>query len=256
MLAQIGKGLRLSRVFSNDGKTLIISLDYISASGRVENSLETRSLLERVLKSSPDAVILSKGLVAKLGSLVGGKGPSVILRSDFTNVVGSYSTLPRKKIEHVKLADPAEALKLGVEGVAAYLLVGDEDEEASSIRIVSKLVSGCRRLGLPLLVESIAIGERVTQANRLDCLKLAVRMAVEAGADVVATPYVSDENSMRSIVEAAGRTPVIVIDDPEAPLSELRKALSAGCLGLLLRERLALGVEDIVAEARLLVHGC
>lgn len=257
MFAQIGKGLRLSRIFYKDGRTLIISLDSTFTGGRVENPLETRSVLAGVLKPNPDAVILSKGQIAGLESLMGGRGPSIILRSDFTNAVGGYSTLPSKKLEHVKLVNPGEALTLGVEGVAAYLLVGDEDEEARSIRIVSTLVSGCRRLGLPLLVESTAIGERVTQANRLDCLKLAVRMAVEAGADMVATPYVRGENSMRAVVEAAGQTPVIVVDDPETPLSELRNALSAGCLGLLLRERLASGsVEETVAEARLLVHGC
>ncbi len=257
MLTQIGKGLRLSRIFSETGKTLIISVDSTFTGGRVENLWATRSILTSVLKSNPDAIILSKGQVTGLESLIGGRGSSIILRSDFTNAVGGYSTTPRKKLEHVKLVSPREALTLGVEGIAAYLLVGDEDEEARSIRIVSTLVSGCRRLGLPLLVESIAIGERVTQVNLLDCLKLAVRMAVETGADIVATPYVGDEKSMRAIVEVAGQTPIVAIDDPEASLSELGNALSAGCSGLLLRERLALGsVEKTVAEARLLVHGC
>jgi DhnA family fructose-bisphosphate aldolase class Ia len=82
-------------------------------------------------------------------------------------------------------------------------------------------------------------------------------MAVEAGADIVAAPYVGDEKSMRAIVEVAGQTPVVAVDDPEIPLSKLRGALSSGCTGLLLRERLASGgVEETVAEARLLVHGC
>ncbi len=257
MFSQVGKGLRLSRIFSKDGKTLIIGLDSTFAGGQVENLWRTRSILTSVLKSNPDAVILSKGQVTGLESLIGGRGPSVIIRSDFTNAAVGYSTLPRKKLEHVKLVNPREALTLGVEGVAAYLLVGDEDEEARSIRIVSTLVSGCRKLGLPLLVETIALGERVTQANRLDCLKLAVRMAIEAGADLVAAPYVGDEKSMRSIVEVSGQTPVVAVDDAGTPLSELRNALSAGCLGLLLRERLASGdVEETVAEARLLVHGC
>ncbi|MBO3797803.1 MAG: hypothetical protein QXU11_02275 [Thermoproteota archaeon] len=257
MFAHIGKGLRLSRIFSKDGKTLIISLDSTFMGGQVENLWATQSILTSVLKSNPDAIILSKGQVTGLESLIGGRGPSVILRCDFTNAVGGCSKLTRKKLEHVKLVNPREALTLGGEGVAAYLLVGDEDEEARSIRIVSTLVSGCRRFGLPLLVETMAIGERVTQANRLDCLKLAVRMAVEAGADLVAAPYVGDEKSMRAIVEVSGQTPVVAIDDPETPISELSKALSAGCLGLLLRERLASGsVEETVAEARLLVHGC
>lgn len=257
MFTQIGKGLRLSRIFSKDGKTLIISLDSAFTGGQVENLWSTRSILTGVLRSNPDAIILSKGQVAELESLIGGGGPSVIIRSDFTNIVGGYSALPRKKIEHVKLVNPREALTLGFDGIAAYLFVGYEDEEARSIRIVSTLVSGCRRLGLPLLVETMAIGERVTQANRLDGLKLAVRIAVEAGADLVAAPYVGDEKSMRAIVEVAGQTPVIAVDDAENPLSELRDALSAGCLGILLRERLASGsVEETVAEARLLVHGC
>lgn len=257
MFAQIGRGLRVSRIFSKDGRTLIVGLDSAFTGGQVENPLETRSVLTSVLKSEPDAIVLAKGQLTGFENLVGGRGPTVLLRSDFTNALQAHPTLHRKKLEHVKLVDAREALKLGVEGVAAYLLVGDENEEARSIRIVSKLVSGCRRLGLPLLVESTAIGERVTLANRLDCLKLAVRMAVEAGADLVAVPYVGDESSMHAVVEVAGQTPVIAIDDPEKPLSELRSAISAGCAGLVLRERLASSsVEETVAEARLLVHGC
>ncbi len=256
MFAQIGRSLRVSRIFSKDGRTLIVGLDSPFINSLVENLLWTRSVLTSVLKSKPDAVILAKGQLTGLEDLIGGRGPAVLLRSDFTNALQAHPALPRRKLEHVKLVDAREALTLGVEGVAAYLLVGDEDEEARSIRIVSKLVSGCRRLGLPLLVESTAIGERVTQANRLDCLKLAVRMAVEAGADLVAAPYVEGEDSMRAVVEVAGQTPVIAVDDPEKPLSELANAISAGCAGLVLRERLASSsVEETVAEARLLVHG-
>jgi len=256
LFAQIGRGLRASRIFSQDGKTLIVGLDSAFTSGRVENLLETRSILTRVLKSKPDAVVLNKGQVTGLESLIGGRGPTVLLRADFTNLRG-FQKLPSKKIEHFKLVSPREALALGVEGLAAYLLVGDENEEARSVRIVSRLVSGCRRLGLPLLVESMPVGERVTQANRLDCLRLAVRMAVEAGADLVAAPYAGDEKSMRAIVDVAGQTPVLAVDDSERPLKELGNAVSAGCAGLVLRERLASGsIEDIVAEARLLVHGC
>ena len=255
MFAQIGRGLRASRIFSQDGKTLIVGLDSTFTSGRVENLLETRSILTSVLKSEPDAVILNKGNITGLESLIGGRDPAVLMRADFMNAKG-FPKLPSKKLEHVKLVDPGEALALGVEGLAAYLLVGDENEEARSVRIVSRLVSGCRRLGLPLLVETMPVGERVTQANLLDCLRLAVRMAVEAGADLVAAPYAGDEKSMRAIVEVAGQTRVLAIDDPETPLKELGKAVSAGCAGLVLRERLAPGsIENTVAEARLLVHG-
>ncbi len=258
MFPQIGKSFRTSRIFSQDGKTLIVGLDSEFALGQVENLLETRNALARILKSKPDAIILDKGQVARLESLIGGRGPAVLIRADFTNALRSTdSTLPLKELEHVKLADPKEAIMLGVEGVAACLFVGGENEEARSIKIVSSLVSECRRFGLPLLVESIPIGERVTETNRLDCLKLAVRMAVEAGADVVAVPYAGDEMSVHSVVEVAGQTPILTIDDPMRSLMELRNAVSAGCAGLVLRERLASGnIEEIVAETRLLVHGC
>lgn len=256
LFAQIGRGLRASRIFSHDGKSLIVGLDSVFTGGLVENLLETRSILTRVLKSEPDAVILNKGQVTGLESLIGGSVPAVLMRADFTNAKG-FPKLPSKKLEHVKLVDPGEALTLGVEGLATYLLVGDENEEARSVRIVSRLVSGCRRLGLPLLVETMPVGERVTQANRLDCLRLAVRMAVEAGADLVAAPYAGDEKSMRAIVEVAGQTPVLAVDDSETPLKQLGNAVSAGCAGLVLRDSLSQGIiEDTIAEARLLVHGC
>jgi hypothetical protein len=80
-------------------------------------------------------------------------------------------------------------------------------------------------------------------------------MAVEAGADLVAVPYIGNKKTMHTITEVAGQIPILVIDDPEKPLTELKDAISS-CAGLVLRERLASGnVEDIITEARILVHG-
>jgi DhnA family fructose-bisphosphate aldolase class Ia len=252
LFAQIGRGLRISRIFSQDGKALIIGLDSAFL-GHVKNLLETRDILTNVLRSKPDAIILNKGQLTGLESLIG-RESAILLRADFTNLKG-FLTLPLKKLEHVKLINPKEALMLGSDGIVACLFIGDEDEEARSIRIVSTLVSGCRKLGLPLMIESILIGERVTEANRLDCLKLAVRMAIEAGADLVAVPYIGNKKTMHTITEVAGQIPILVIDNPEKPLTELKDAISS-CAGLVLRERLASGnVEDTITEARILVHG-
>jgi len=253
LFAQIGRGLRISRIFSQDGKALIIGLDSAFL-GQLKNLLETRDILTNVLRSKPDAIILNKGQLTGLESLIGGRESAILLRADFTNVK-SFSILPLKKLEHIKLIDPKEALMLGSDGIVACLFIGDEDEEARSIRIISTLVSSCRRLGLPLMVESIPIGERVTEVNRLDCLKLAVRMAIETGADLVAVPYTGNKESMHAIVEVAGQTPILLIDDPEKPLTELKDAVSS-CAGLILRERLTSGnIEEIITEARILVHG-
>lgn len=258
MFGQIGKGLRLSKIFAEDGKALIVGLDSVFTLGVIENILEMRRALTRVLKLAPDAIVLNKGQIVRSEGLIGDrKGPALLLMADFTNAIRSTSfILPHKKLEHVKLASPKEAGALGVEGIVAHLLVGYEDEEARSIKIVSSLIAGCKRLGIPVLIESTAIGERVTEANRIDCLRLAVRMAVESGADIVATPYAGDEASVRSVIEVMGRIPLLAIDDPGRPLKELKNAISAGCAGLVLRDRLASGnIEEIVTEARSLVHG-
>lgn len=249
----------MSRVFADDKRALILGLDSAPTLGPVGNLLEMRKYLAYALKSGPDAIVVNKGQLIRPGELItGSRETAVILRADFTNAMrGADFTLPPKKLEHVMLAGAKEALTLGADGVAASLLVGYEDEEARSVKIVSSLVADCKRYGVVILVEAVPIGERITSANYVDCLKLAVRMATEAGADIVAMPYAGDEPTTRSIVEAAGQTPVLAIDDPRRSLRELGEAMSAGCSGLVLRDRLASGpLEEVVSEAKLLVHGC
>jgi len=255
----LGKGMRMSRFFAEDGKALVAELDLGLSLGPVGNLLNIVDVLRSALGSHVDAIVLNRGQIAKLESLIPSReGPAIVLRADFTNALrDSEFTLPPKKLEHIKSAGCGEALALGADGVAVHLLVGYEDEEARSVDIISSLIEGCNRCGLMVLAEAIPIGERITEANYIDSLRLAVRMAVEAGADVVATPYAGEESSMRSVVEVAGSVPLLAIDDPRRPLKELGAAISAGCAGLVLRDRLiSEKVENAAYEAWALVHGC
>lgn len=258
MFAKLGKCIRMSRFFAEDGKALVVELDSGLTLGPVGNLLNLNDALKSVFRLGVDAVVINKGQITRFESLMlGKKGPAMILRADYTNALrGADFILPPKSIEHIKIVNCDEALALGVDGVVAHLLIGYEEEEANSVSIISSLINGCRTCGLMVMVEAIPIGERITEANYIDCLKLSVRMAVEAGADIVAIHYPGDESSMRSVVEVAGSVPLLVLDDIRRPLKELKSAITAGCAGLVLRERLISGtMEDVISESIPLVHG-
>jgi DhnA family fructose-bisphosphate aldolase class Ia len=160
----------------------------------------------------------------------------LLVRSDWSNVARDESfPLPWKRMTHVTLTGAKHAAFLGAAGIVASFYVGyrDDGDEANNLEAVSNLAGDCSKYGLPLFVEAVPAGERISDHNYLDSIKMSARMSLEAGADAVIVPFAGSDSGMGEIVEASGTAPVILnlgAGDDEAA----RSSLGAGVRGVVL----------------------
>jgi len=94
----------------------------------------------------------------------------------------------------------------------------------------------CERVGIPLIVESLARGKDVQNPGDPKWLNLHTRMAAELGADVVKTDYSGDTASMRSVVEKCP-IPILVLGgsrhaSDRRALDVVREVAAAGAAGV------------------------
>lgn len=239
MLSRPGKALRLSEFINpEDGRSVILEADQGSMLGPIAGLVDLEETV-RNLKNEVDAVILSPGQARRLIHLFRGRAaPALLVRVDWANVFrDETSVLPARKIRYVTVASAGEALALGASGIIAFFFIGhaEDEDEARNVGSIAMFARESERLGVPLLVECIPIGERVTETNYVDCVDMATRMAVEAGADAVAAPYTGSVESFRKVIDAA-KVPVFVLDVDDKSQGLLRivkEALDAGASGVI-----------------------
>jgi len=234
----LGKAIRLGQLMNaEDERAIIFEADeglMLGPTRGLSNLSETVSMA----KDKADGIVLSSGQVDRSVEHFRGKGaPALLVRADWTNAFRDETHfLPTRNVRHILNVKPKDAVALGASALAAFLLVGydDDEDEARNLETIAMLARESEKFGLPLLVECIPIGGRITEMNYLDCAKLATRMAVEAGADIVATPYTGNIASFREIVDAS-KTPVLMLDrriDAERVLEAVEESLKAGATGV------------------------
>lgn len=259
-----GKILRLSKIVNpNDGKAVVVAADHGFMLGPIEGVRNLEKTLRSVIRGGPDAVLLTPGQAALLNHLFHGrKSPALLVRADWTNAFRTKKyTLPARDIERTVTATAKDALALGASGIVTYYFVGCPDEtEARSYKLMATFAKECNEVGLPLIVEPLAMGERVTGANFADLVATTVRIAVEAGADAIKTQYTGDVESFKKVVKAAG-VPVLILGGAKArtmrdALEVVVEALEAGASGVVYGRQVIQAPDPagFVATVRAVVH--
>jgi len=255
----LGKSLRLSTFIAiEDRKSLIVELDQGLMQGPTRGNLDLEPVLAS-LSADADAVVLSPGNAGRSASrFMGRAAPALIVRADWTNAFRDQSSvLPASDVRHAMVCSTEDAVALGASAVAAYFFVGygDDEDEARNMESIALLARQCDRLGMPLVVESVPIGERTAGANFADCVDLAARMAMEAGADAVAAPYTGDEKTFHALAESVG-VPLFLLYSTAPivePFGEVRSSLDAGASGVIVGRSL-LEVENSSETLKKLRH--
>jgi len=212
----LGQEMRLNRIFDpNDGRAVAVAADHGLMLGPISGVQELGKTLEKVIEGRPDAILLSPGQAEDLCHLfMGRRAPSLLVRIDWTNAFRDRTyTLPVRETFFSSIATPRDALRLGAHAAVVYLFIGHEDErqEARHLALVSRYAAECEEAGLPLIVEPIPFGPRVTKSNYSELVATAVRIAVEAGANALKVPYTGDPESFRDVVRASAGTPILVL---------------------------------------------
>jgi class I fructose-bisphosphate aldolase len=262
---RVGKRIRLGRIFGDDGRAVVVAADHGFMLGPIRGVVNLRETVSRVIEGGPDAILLAPGQAAGLLDLFHGKrAPALLVRADWTNAFRDRTyTLPARIIRDVGTVKAREALALGASGVVVYLFMGlgDEDEEAKNVEMISALSRDCERLGLPLIVEPLPMGERVTKSNYVDLVNLSVRMAAELGADALKVPYTGDPYTFERVVKAAGGVPVLALGGYSGvtlrdSLEVVEEVMRAGGSGIVYGRNVVQAEDpaEMVRHVRAIVH--
>jgi DhnA family fructose-bisphosphate aldolase class Ia len=239
-VSDCGKRIRLNRVLGgSERRALVVAFDHALVLGRIPGTEDPLGKIHRFAQAKVDALLLNLGLIRQFAnSAIHGPIPALIARLDWTTIWSATGQNGKSALHSALLARPEEALRHGADAVLTYLVVGTGDAEFEMKEITrnAEVARECERVGIPLIVESLARGKDVRNPGDPKWLNLHTRMAAELGADVVKTDYSGDVGSMRSVVEECP-IPILVLggtrhaSDKQA-LDVVREVATAGAAGV------------------------
>jgi fructose-bisphosphate aldolase, class I len=239
-LSDCGKRIRLRRVLGDpERRALVVAFDHALVLGPIPGTEHPLAQIRRFSQANVDAILLNLGLIRQFAQApLSMKIPPIIARIDWTTVWAVMREGGRGELRSSLLARPEDALRHGADAVLTYMVLGtgDADFEAKEIARTADVARECERIGIPLIVESLARGKQVEIPGDPKWLNAHTRMAAELGADAVKTDYSGDPDSMRSVVEGCP-IPILVLggsrqaSDKDA-LAVVRGAVQAGAAGV------------------------
>lgn len=241
-MSDCGKKVRLCRVLGGFvHRALIVAFDHALVLGPIPGTEDPLGQIRRFAEAKVDSVLLNLGLIRQFtnsSSSLDGPLPALIARIDWTTIWSAISGNGSGELRSSLLARPEDALRHGADAVLTYMVVGtgDSDFESKEISRTAEVARECERIGIPLIVESLARGKSVENPGDPKWLNLHTRMATELGADAVKTDYSGDYISMRPLVEACP-IPILVLGggrqgSDEDALEVIRSAAIAGAAGV------------------------
>jgi DhnA family fructose-bisphosphate aldolase class Ia/Fe-S-cluster-containing hydrogenase component 2 len=242
-----GLTIRMERLFNRrgDGRAVCVAADHGYMSDVTNNVVRLRPTTEAIIRGGVDGILVSPGQAMRLAPLFQGRdGPALILRADWMNMprLGSSNVtnaVPQKHLVNQKILTAEQALSLGATAITIYLFLGYNNEvEAIGVKNAAQFVSECHKVGLPCIMEPLAVGGHVTGANSVEILTLGARMCVEMGADALKIPYTGDVESFAHLVQIS-QVPVLVLggarsDNERDALELFAEGLESGCHGCLM----------------------
>lgn len=243
MFSTPGKAARLNRLFNpQDGRAVCVAADHGWMSDPTANVINLKNILKLVVEGGADGVLMSFGTAQRLGTIFQGNDkPAIIIRADWMNLprlggANISNVLPVVKFKKMATSQAKHALQMGASAITIYYFIGYSDEfEALNIEQAAIFAQQCRKTGLPLIIEPMAVGGQVTGVNIAEILISSARIAVEIGADALKIPYTGDVMTFKQLTEEA-QVPVLVLggaksDVPRDALELVDEAIRAGASG-------------------------
>ncbi|MEM2941371.1 MAG: fructose-bisphosphate aldolase [Thermoproteota archaeon] len=202
-MSHIGKSVRASRFFKEDGRTLIVPMETLGERPWSE-------ILREVINAGADAILVTYGILRQYYRDIAGKIPFIL-------------TTPIDCPEYVEIAS-----KVGADGVKVHYFGQLKELPMTRIALIAK---ECDMRGLPLLFEPVPMKENEIDVNP-EALKLAVRQAVSLGADIV--KIYSEPQAFAEITKSCP-IPVVIAGGPittdQETLKMIKDAVDNGASG-------------------------
>ncbi|WP_200886106.1 class I fructose-bisphosphate aldolase [Heyndrickxia ginsengihumi] len=198
----------MSRIFSDDGKSIILALDGYSFSAETSGIDKTIGMLSELVENGVDAVIVSYG-TAKIYCDVLANVP-MLVRADLSTSLFDASVPGTTKLLSVE-----DALKMGADGIVSMTFPGGENE-ANSHRIAWEIAKAADDWNMPFMCETLPYGYHVTskQSNQIEKIAAGARLGTELGADMIKTRFTGEQGDAE-IIKAA-KCPVFALGGPKA----------------------------------------
>jgi 3-hydroxy-5-phosphonooxypentane-2,4-dione thiolase len=211
---------RLSRVFREDGRTVMLAFDHGYFQGPTRG-LERVDLTIVPLAPYADALMATRGIMRTV--VPASSDNALVLRAS-----GGPSVL--KELSDERLAmDITDAVRIDAAAVAVQVFIGGENE-TQSVHNLTQLVDAGMAVGMPV-VGVTAVGRELVRDARY--LGLATRIIAELGAQVVKTYYCDEDFAQ---VTAACPVPVVMAGGKKLPvldaLTMAWRAMDQGASGV------------------------
>jgi DhnA family fructose-bisphosphate aldolase class Ia len=252
-MSDFGKQIRLNRILRANRKALVVAFDHPVIFGLMQGTENPQQQISIFAANGADAVLMNLGMLRIAGrGLLNDRAPALIVRLDWTTAW--TATVSGAALRSELLVRPEEALRYGADAVMTYLFVGtgDNEFEAREIKRNAEVARECERLGVPLIVETLARGKNAANPTSPEWIKFHTRIALELGADALKTDYTGDVETMKDVIQTCP-APILVLGGVQKPEAEFMKivkgAVAAGAAGLTFG-RNVFQASDVVATMR------
>lgn len=233
-MSDIGKKLRLNRIFQRDGRVLVVAMDHASVFGSMAGLEKPGETINRVIEGGADAIMTTFGIIRQFYHLMQGR-VGVILRVDGgPSSYGLDAFLT--KGEWNLLYSVEEAIKLGADGVIAMAFLGVPSEGAI-LKGLANVAERCQDWGIPLLAETLPIlSEKINNPYDAEHVSVAARIGQEYGADFIKTNYTGSPESFSKVTGVCA-VPVLIaggpkMDSPRDVLEVVKGSVDSGGKGV------------------------
>ena len=226
----LGKQTHLNRIFRHaSGRVLTVAVDHmINYPVGLPQALRTiETTLDRIVAGAPDAITMNKGIAKRLMPKHAGRVPFIV----------QSMALRTDESFFAEQATAEEVLAMGADAIAVAMFVHCE-MEIEYIHHLTKVVREAEPLGLPVIphIYPLSSGdEKHAVVHDPEAIYYAVRVGLEAGADVIKVPFTGDAASFRDIVSATP-APIVTAGGPKCETLEeaeqmVRDVVASGAAG-------------------------
>jgi len=206
----IGKQIRLNRLFGHrSGRLCSVAVDHFLGyhTGMPPGLANLPETIAAIVAGKPDAITMNKGVALGCWGRYAGSIPLIV-----------QSTIARPDdTADESIAVPEDAVRMGAEAFATCCFVRGATEGAH-IRRVADFVRQAEVWDMPVILHTYPrkFGpDRVDVSYSPEDIAWAVRCGIEAGVDVIKTPYCGELASYRQII-ASCPVPVVAAGGPKA----------------------------------------
>lgn len=223
-----------------DGRSLIVDTSAGLELGALPGLEDFAAGVGLILRLA-DGLVCSPGQLRRLSGVTR-QAAGLLVRMDWTNTVRAAGpesvpfVLPPSKTTWVPVLTPQDALDLGAAAMVSTFLLGYEEEiDAACLRTTVQWALGGKEIGMPLVVEVLTSGPRVSLPDK--AIELGASYALEGGADVIVLPY-PGHKSLETVAAFVSVPWLVKPTSLASAASELQVALDSGAAGLWLDHRL------------------